>query len=223
MLQISSLQFLTELKDNNYKDWFEANRHRYEGARKDFAQLVDAVIAAFQKTEVSIAHIAGATTLFRINRDVRFSKNKAPYKSNLAASINKNGRSALTAGYYIHLQPGGNSFCAAGIWMPEAKYLQSIRQEIDYNLEEWEHIVESKKFKKEAGHLSREAAYVLKREPKGYDKGNPAIEYLRLKSFIAEKPLADTDFLQKNIVPIIVHMFEAVQPLVNFINRAIED
>jgi uncharacterized protein (TIGR02453 family) len=124
--------------------------------------------------------VDASKAIFRINRDVRFSKNKAPYKTNFGASINPGGKKSMIAGYYVHIEPG-KSFLAAGTYMPEAPYLSAIRQEIDYNLEEFKKIVGAKDFKKEFTSLSVEDA--LKTVPKGYDKENPALEFLKLKHF----------------------------------------
>lgn len=222
MLQKSTLQFLKNIKSNNHKDWMDAHRSDYEAAKKDFAKLIDEIIVAFGKKDVEIAHLTASACTFRFNRDIRFSKDKSPYKTNFGASINKNGKKAHDAGYYLHLEPG-NSFCGGGVWMPEAKQLAAIRQEIDYNWDEFQEIVDNKTFTKTYDGLSFASEYTLVREPKGYEKDNPAIEYLKLKSFIATKELPDSLFLGDNTVKEIIAAFTALQPLIVFLNRAVEE
>lgn len=200
----------------------DANRSDYEAAKKDFAQFVEEIIASFGKKDVEIAHLTASSCTFRFNRDIRFSKDKSPYKTNFGASINKNGKKAHSAGYYLHLEPG-QSFCGGGVWMPETKDLAAFRQEIDYNWEEFQAIVNGKTFTKAYGSLSFAPEYTLTREPKGYEKDNPAIQYIKLKSFLALKNLPDNLFLSNDGAKEIVSAFAALQPLVAFLNRALED
>jgi hypothetical protein len=157
--------------------------------------------------------------VFRINRDVRFSKNKEPYKNNFGASFSKGAKKINAAGYYFHLEPGA-SFLGGGLWMPEAPDLQKIRQEIDYSFKEFKGILGNAKFKNTFGTLSTEAK--LSRPPKGYDIENPAIEYLKLKSFTAIVPIADKDLWDVNIVKQSLTVFKTLSPLVHFLNRAID-
>jgi uncharacterized protein (TIGR02453 family) len=118
MIQASTLKFLKELKKNNNKPWFDANRKRYEEAKKDFENFIQQVINAHSKKDKTLASLKAKDCMFRINRDVRFSKDKSPYKTNLGASINKGGRKAFqTAGYYFHLEPG-QLFVGGGVYQP---------------------------------------------------------------------------------------------------------
>src|SRR5471030_2771432 len=137
MLKPSTLKFLKDLKKNNERDWFEKNRKAYEAAREDFASLIDAVIAEFGKKDKTIASLTAKECMYRINRDVRFSKNKAPYKNNMAASLIEGGKKSIFAGYYFHFQPGANSFVGGGRYMVEPDLLKKIRQEIDYSWTEF--------------------------------------------------------------------------------------
>jgi uncharacterized protein (TIGR02453 family) len=160
--------------------------------------------------------------MFRINRDVRFAKDKSPYKSNFGASINKGGRKAMaSAGYYFQVQPDRN-FAGGGIWMPEPGELKKVRQEIDYNFGDFKKIITSKKFKAVYGDLSRSAEYALSRVPKGYEPDNPAADYLKLKSFVAISFFTDADLTSKDLVKKTVAAFEALQPLLEFINHSME-
>lgn len=220
MLQPSTLKFLKDLKKNNNKPWFDANRKRYEDAKVDFASFIQAVINLHGKKDPSIKNLLAKECMFRINRDIRFSKDKSPYKTNFGASINKGGRKAWnSAGYYFHLEPGG-CFTGGGIYMPDPETLKKIRQEIDYNLPAFKKIIGSKKFKAVYGGLDNSEGFMLSRVPKGYEPGNPAAEFLRLKSFIAMVSLSDADLTSKNLVKKTVVAFEALQPLIEFINES---
>ena len=222
MLQHSTIKFLKELKKNNNKPWFDANRKRYEDAKADFATFIQAVIDLHGKKDPSIKNLLAKDCIFRINRDIRFSKDKTPYKSNFGASINKGGRKAWnSAGYYFHLEPGG-AFTGGGIYMPDPDTLKKLRQEIDYNLPAFKKLVGSKKFKTVYGGLDNNAEFLLSRVPKGYEPGNPAAAYLRLKSYIAMTSIPDTDLHSKNLVKKTVAAFEALQPLISFLNKSIE-
>mgnify|MGYP000091002003 FL=1 len=219
MLAASTLQFLKKLDKNNNKAWFDANRKQYEAAKLDFANLTGQVIAQFGKKEPAIALLQPKECVFRINRDVRFSKNKAPYKNNMGASIKAGGKKSLVAGYYIHLEPGGKSFVGGGLYMPDAGIVGKIRQEIDYNYAEFLKIVQNKKFVAQYGGLDFSEGMSLVREPKGYEKENPAITYIKLKSWVATAPLSDTALQDKNLATQLTKAFEYLQPLISFLNE----
>ena len=220
MLQKTTIKFLKDLKKNNNKSWFDVNRKFYEAAKDDFAGFIQQVINLHSKKDTTLKTLVAKDCLFRINRDVRFAKDKSPYKSNMGASINRGGKKSTQAGYYFHLEPG-QSFAGGGIWMPMPEDLKKVRQEIDYNYSNFKKIISSKKFKAMYGDLSNEAAYKLSRVPKGYEPGNPAAEYLKLKSFVAMVSLKDTDLTAKDLVKKTASAFEALQPLIEFINAAI--
>ncbi len=221
MLQTSTIKFLKDLKKNNNKLWFDKNRKVYEAAKADFAYFIQAVIDQHGKKDASIKSLLAKDCLFRINRDVRFAKDKSPYKTNMGASINKGGRKAEnSAGYYFHLEPGG-VFTGGGIWMPMPEELKKVRQEIDYNFAEFKKIIGAKKFKTVYGELSSNPEYKLVRVPKGYDSGNPAAEFLKLKSYIAMINISDADLTSNDLVKKTVAAFEALQPLIEFINEAL--
>jgi uncharacterized protein (TIGR02453 family) len=219
MLQASTLKFLKDLKKNNNRDWFEKNRKSYEAAKEDFRSFIQTVIDQHSRNDKSIKTLVAKDCLFRINRDVRFSKDKSPYKTNFGASINKGGRKAWdSAGYYFHLEPGG-SFTGGGIYMPPPDQLKRVRQEIDYNFADFKKIIGSKKFKTVYGDLDKSEEFLLTRVPKGYEPGNPAAEYLRLKSYIAMIKVSDADLTSKNLVKKTVEAFAALQPLIEFVNE----
>lgn len=222
MLEPQTLKFLLQLKKNNNKPWFEKHRAQYEAARIDFSNFVQLVIEALQKSDTTITGIISKDCMFRINRDIRFSKDKTPYKFHFGASIKRGGRKSPFAGYYFHLEPG-NSFIGGGMWQPEGAILKNMRQEIDYNWNEFHSIVKEKGFKKIYGDLYLGEDIKLSTIPKGYEKDNPAIEYLKLKSFIAETKLSNEELTKPGLHKKTVAAFEALQPLLQFINRTIEN
>ena len=222
MLQPATIKFLKDLKKNNQRDWFEANRKQYETAKIDFATHVQNVIDEFGKKDEAIASLKAKDCVFRINRDVRFSKDKSPYKSNMGASFIKGGKKSVLSGYYFHCEPG-NSFVGGGLWMPEVEGLKKLRQEIDYNFDEFKKIIGSKKFIATYKELSDSEGTRLSRPPKGYEAENPAIEYIKLKSFVAMTPVTDAELTDKKLVKKITEAFETLQPFIAFVNRALEN
>jgi uncharacterized protein (TIGR02453 family) len=221
MLQPSTIKFLRDLKKNNNKPWFDANRKRYEEAKADFANFIQQVIDGHGKKDKTIASIKAKDCLFRINRDIRFSKDKSPYKTNFGASINKGGKKAFsTAGYYFHLEPG-QCFVGGGIYQPEPDALKKVRQEIDYNFKDFKKIIGSKKFKSLYGDLDKSAEFLLSRVPKDYEPDNPAAEYLKLKSYLTITRLSDGEITSKALVKKTLAAFETMKLLVDFLNRAL--
>jgi uncharacterized protein (TIGR02453 family) len=221
MLEPQTLRFLNQLKKNNNKPWFDAHRVQYDAARINFSNFIQLLIDGVQQSDTTITGLTAKDCLFRINRDIRFSKDKTPYKNNFGASIKRDGRKSRFAGYYFHCSPGG-SFIGGGLWMPESADLKKVRQEIDYNWDEFSSIIREKKFKKVYGDLYKGGDVSLTNLPKGYEKDNPAIDYLKLKSFIAETKLSDDELTKSTLHKKTVAAFEALQPLLNFINRSLD-
>lgn len=220
MLQPTTLKFLKDLKKNNNKPWFDEHRKTYEQAKEDMIGLTTQLINAIAAFDAPIAHLKAKECMFRINRDVRFSKDKQPYKNNIAAYFNRNGKQGIGAGYYLHIEPG-QSFAAGGIWMPDPKDLVKIRQEIDYSFDDWKKITQDKKFKNNfPGGI--DGIELLVRPPKGYDENNPAIEYLKMKHFIVTKPLPDSALQSKTLVKELTKIFATMKPMIDFLNRATE-
>lgn len=222
MLQTSTVQFLKQLAKNNTKEWFDANRKKYESAKTDFASFIQKVLDDFSKTDTGLSSLMAKDCMFRINRDIRFSKDKSPYKTNFGAYLNAAGKKSMTAGYYLHIQPG-ESFVGGGFYQPDAEALKKLRQEIDYSFDEFKKIINNKKFKSVyTMGISKDEGISLSRPPKGYEETNPAIEFIKLKSIIAMVPLTDEQLTDKKFASTVVKAFEALQPLVIFVNRAVE-
>lgn len=220
MLSTIVLKFLKNLKQNNNKPWMDLHRNDYEKAKEDFHLFVDEMINNIAKFDTSIGMLKSKECSFRINRDIRFSKDKRPYKNNMAAYFNREGKKGRGAGYYIHIEPG-KSFVAAGIWMPEAKDLAAIRQEIDYNFEEWEKILSTASFKNQFKD-GIDNSDTLVRPPKGYTDDNPAITYLKFKSFIFRKSFSDKEVLDSSFPKAVSKTFQTVKPVIEFINRSLD-
>ncbi|HEX8517433.1 MAG TPA: DUF2461 domain-containing protein, partial [Bacteroidia bacterium] len=136
MIQRSTLEFLAKLKKNNTKDWFDKNRKEYDSAKENYKEFLAELILNISKFDPAVKSLEPKDCMFRINRDIRFSNDKTPYKTNIGASIAPGGKKSDSAGYYIHIQPGA-SFLAGGVWHPEPPQLNAIRQEIDYNMDEF--------------------------------------------------------------------------------------
>lgn len=218
-MKTSTLGFLRGLAANNDKTWFDAHRSEYENARADFLSFLTGVLQGLSEKDPGLAGLEPKACLFRINRDVRFSANKAPYKNNLGAFLCKGGKKSSLAGYYLHLEPGA-AFMGGGLWMPEAPALAKVRQEIDYCLGEFQGILRGKGFRDTYGTL--EDGHRLTRLPKGYEAGNPAEEYIRLKSFTAVRPVSDEELTSKDAVRLTVKGLNGLVPLIGFLNRALE-
>ncbi len=210
------LNFLEELKQNNNKAWFDANRLRYSRLRSDWLDFVQEVINRVSVFDSTLKYLEPKQCIFRLNRDIRFSNDKTPYKTNFGMSLSKYGKKDNFCGYYLHIEPN-NSFVAGGCYMPDAMLLAAIRQEIDYNANQFTSIVKDKKFIKTFGKIAGEK---LQRPPKGYDASNPMIEFLKLKSFLAEKKLSNDEIKDKKILTNLQTHFQIMYPLNKFLYQA---
>ena len=222
MISPSTISFLKSLKKNNNKPWFDNNREKYLDAKNNFEQFVKELLKKMILIDEDMKGLSAKNCCFRINRDIRFSKNKTPYKINMSAYFSKGGKKSIYAGYYFHLQPEGNSFVGGGLWHPEATELKKIRQEIDYCFPEFKKLINAPSFKKNYGELQKDESQMLVNVPKGYDKENPATDFLKMKSFVATKNIPDADLLSPKLGNEIIQSFKALLPLVKFINRSFE-
>jgi len=219
MLKSETIRFLATLKKNNNKEWFDKNRLRYEVAKNDFMVFVEKLLAELVRFDKAVIGLEAKKCMFRINRDVRFSKNKSPYKSNFGATMSPGGKKSNLAGYYLHVSPT-EVFIAGGVWMPESDKLYAVRQEIDYNLEEFKKIVNNNNFKKHFGALSQDEK--LANAPKDFPKDSPALEFLKLKSFIAYQKLNTKSVTSKTFLKECVSGYKAMYNLNLFLRRAMD-
>lgn len=215
----TTLKFLKQLAKNNRKEWFDENRKSYEAAKAEFEKLVATVIAKSLSFDPQLAGLEPKNCMFRINKDVRFSKDKSPYKTNMGASIAPGGKKSMVPGYYLHVEPG-KSFLAGGCWQPMPEALAAIRQEIDYNGKEFRKILSAKAFKTYFGALSEEGK--LKTAPKGYEKEHPDIDLLQHKSFIVVHDLTDAQVADKNFPAYAAKVFNAMLPMNNFLRNTMD-
>jgi uncharacterized protein (TIGR02453 family) len=211
--------FLKELKINNNREWFHANKPLYQEAKKEMESLVDTLIPGIARFDSSVKHITARESLFRIFRDIRFSKDKSPYKTNFGAWISKNGRKSCGPGYYLHLEPGA-SFLAVGVYMPDPDSLKKIRQEILYNVDVFKKILNSSKTQKHTTGLDEMDK--LKRPPKDFPADFPDIEILKNKHYILSQKVDDKQVMQEDFPQWCINVFKDLYPFNQFLEKALE-
>lgn len=210
--------FLKDLKVNNTRDWFSENKDRYNEAREEFNKSISSLILALAEIDPIIKGVEVKETVFRIYRDVRFSKDKSPYKTAMGAYIAPGGRKSKYAGYYVHAEPG-NSFLAGGAYCPQAAELSKIRSEIYYNAEEYKSILNTKEFKK----LFKEVyGSKLVNGPKGFPKDFPDIDLIKYKDYTLVHNIGDDFFTNPKFITNSIKIFKEVKKYNDFINRAID-
>jgi uncharacterized protein (TIGR02453 family) len=198
----STLQFLNELKKNNNRDWFTAHKATFkvhENEVKTFLNKVTELVRTHDEIE--------KLKVFRIYRDVRFSKDKTPYKYNFSGSLSRAGNERR-GGYYIHVQPQG-SFIATGFWNPEKEDLLRIRKEWEVDASDFRNILNNSKFKSVWGDLAGEE---LKTAPKGFDKEDPNIDLIRKKQFIFVKNFTDAEVIAPEFAQTVNECFMVIRP-----------
>ena len=220
MLSKDTLQFLEDLKANNNRDWFLDNKKRYEAFKKDLHQLIGDLLDAMKPLDPSLAMLEVKNCTFRINRDIRFSKDKSPYKSHVGIWISSGAKGMNRSGYYIQIEKGA-SFIAGGLYCPEAEDLKKMRKEIAYFHDDLEVILNEKDFKREFKDFDRNEKNTLKNPPRGYEKDHPAIELLKLKSFESTQRIDISEVTKKDFVATVSKKLIALKPLNDFINRAL--
>ncbi|GAB2772057.1 DUF2461 domain-containing protein [Rhabdobacter roseus] len=214
MIHPPTLAFLEELRENNNREWFQANRKRYEAAKQDLEKLIE-VLLRDVGTLQELGNTQVKDCIFRINRDVRFSKDKKPYKSWLSAAIGPGGRHSGRIDYYLQLQPGGESFLGAGMWSATPAQLAKYRQEIDYNAAELKKIIHEPRFRAYYPEIWGEST---KTAPKGYAKDHPEIELLRRKQLFFMHRFTDKEVLSPTFAASILEGVALVKPFCDFLN-----
>ncbi len=212
------LKFLKSIAKNNNRDWFEKNKPKYLEAKQSFEDFLEAFHSQLLKFEDGLAGLNPRKMGFRIYRDVRFSKDKRPYKVNMGAGFSPGGKMIQEPGYYIHIEPG-KSFVASGLYMPDSANLGKIRQEIDYNAKGFLKILNDKNFKKYFKGL--DDFDKVKTAPKGYPKDHPHIDLLKNKSFISSHYFTDAEVKDKKFVKKVAEVCKAIKPLNDFLKEAI--
>jgi uncharacterized protein (TIGR02453 family) len=218
MLTKETITFLKRLDRNNDREWLQTHKPDFERAKEDFARFVADLIGRISKFDPKIGGLLPESCTFRIYRDIRFSKDKKPYKTNFGAYLSPGGRKSGSPGYYFHLQPG-QSFLAAGKHHPEPGELLQIRRVITNHSDEFLKILKTKNFQKRFGEIHGQK---LKTPPRGFPKDHKAIEYLKLKSYLAYMELHDDDFvISKEFPTYVASAFKETKPLVDFLRKAL--
>ncbi|MCF8357615.1 MAG: DUF2461 domain-containing protein [Prolixibacteraceae bacterium] len=212
------LNFLKSLEANNNREWFEQNRNLYLKTKEQFLRITELLINEIRSFDRQIPYLNPKGCMFRIFRDVRFSKDKRPYKTNYGSYITKGGRKGGNPGYYLHIQPGG-CFLGGGIYMPPPEKLKAIRQHIFDNTAEFIEILEADSFKK---NFTLYAEDKLKTAPKGFPKDFEHIELLRYKSYSPLMNFSELKLSESNIIDFIVTKFRLMVPFNEFLYEAIE-
>ena len=211
----STIDYLKDLKSNNNREWFAENKEDFMTANTDFISFADDILCEMNKVD-SIETVSGKKSVFRIYRDIRFSKDKTPYKNHFSGSL-KRATDELRGGYYFHIEPG-NSFIGGGFWGPNPKDLLRIRKEINVNAEELIEVISAKQFISTFGKLEGET---LKTAPRGFDKNHPNIELLRLKQFIVSKKINDKDIFKSDFSNLVVTIFKEMRPFFDYMSSVL--
>lgn len=196
-------EFLNQLEQNNDRDWFNAHKDTFKSIEKEVKQFNTHVFNLLN-THDDVDKLK----LFRIYRDVRFSKNKQPYKTHFGCSFNR-VKPKLRGGYYIHIQPNNQSFIATGFWDPNKDDLFRIRKEFEMDDEDIRAILKDKEFASIWGNFKGDE---LKTAPKGFDKSHPAIDLIRRKQFIFTKEFSDQEVLSPGFITTVDQAFKAIRP-----------
>ena len=213
----SILSFLKGIQKNNSREWMEANKAQYLNAKGLFEEIITELIDKISAFDPYIRGAEAKKCIFRLHRDVRFSKDKRPYKDNMGGFINKDGRKGMDGGYYIHVQPG-QSMLAGGVYMPPSDVLKKIRQEIDYNPEAINKFMAGSDFKNYFGSFEGDR---LKKAPKGYDPDHPNIELLKLKYYIIVHRISDEELLKPDFINYASKVFKKMLPLNDYLRTAL--
>ncbi len=221
MITKEALQFLEDLIANNNTDWMHANKKRYEQYKKDYHVFIASLLTEMKTLDPKLEGLEVKNCTFRINRDIRFSKDKSPYKTNMGVWFTQNKFRKNSPGYYVHFEKD-NCFIAGGVWCPEPSELKQIRREIAFFHDDLEKIISDKNFQKGFGEITREEGNVLKKAPKDFDPSHPAIEFLKLKSFTASQRIDEKLFTDKEFRKIVAQKLIALKPMNDFLFRALE-
>lgn len=222
MIQKETLEFLEDLRANNYREWFQANRKRYEAAKENVLEVAAQVMDGINRFDPSLGYHDPKQLIYRINRDVRFSPNKEPYKTHFGVVMNADGnRRSPLSGYYFHIEPQG-SIMGCGMYMPDAQRgtLQAIRETIDRDWDGFSKIIHHPDFKKNFGDLCRDDK-ILKRVPRGFDPESPAAEYLKMTQFYIWKPVPDELVTSERYIPEMLRLCQLMKPFNDYMNQIV--
>jgi uncharacterized protein (TIGR02453 family) len=211
----ATIDFIKDLRENNNRDWFNANKHRYEQAHRNMIAFSDAVLDEMRKHD-NIETASGKASLFRIYADTRFSKDKAPYKTHWGVRYSR-ATQHLRGGYYCHIEPG-HAFAGGGFWGPNADDLKRIREDISINSNEWKELLSEPGIVKTFGKLRGES---VKTAPKGYDKNHEGIEWLRMKQFVLRHDFTDAEMMAPDFARRISDVFREMRPFFDYMSEVL--
>ena len=218
-IEKATIKFLSELAVNNNRDWFQTNKKSFDAAQANLVEFSGYLIGEIGKFDDAVIGIDPLSCVFRIYRDVRFAKDKSPYKTNLGTYISPGGRKSMQPGYYLHVHPG-HSFIAGGKHIPHGPETLKIRNAIAANTDEFLKIVEKKSFRETFGEMRGDR---LKSAPKGFDPDHKAVEFLKLKEFMAFQELPDDKVLTSAEFPkSLVHTLKEMYPLISFLRKSLK-
>lgn len=212
------LQFLQDLSENNNRDWFQDNKKRYEESKEKILFLTDVIINEIKKFDTSVQGVAPKDCVFRIFRDVRFSKDKRPYKTNFGSFICKGGRKSMNPGYYFHIEPG-QSFIGGGIYMPPSDILRTVRSYMAEYAPEFLDIINEPGFKNTFPEMYD---HQLKTAPKGFPKDHQYIDLLKYKSFVFSNQVDNKTIISENFIKHTVDSFKQLHKVNAFLLEALE-
>jgi uncharacterized protein (TIGR02453 family) len=211
------LSFLEDLAQNNNRDWFNEHKTTYQSALDTFKEFIGTVLAEISKTDPSVGDLQAKDTIFRIYKDVRFSKDKTPYKTHFGAWMAKGGRKSTDAGYYFHLEPG-QSFMAAGVWMPPKEQLTLIRQEILYHPSEFFKVINDPVLSQ--GYERGGKEDMLKKGPAGFPKDFEFMEEIKYKHYIFSRNYENKELMKKGFAESVAFDYKGLYPLIEYLNHA---
>lgn len=213
----SVLSFLDELRQNNNKPWFDQHRARYEQARGHFEHFIDLIIDEFRVAD-GLQDLSARDCISRIYRDIRFSKDKSPYKTNMWATIASGGKKTMRMGYHVALQPGGQSIIAGGMWEPSSEQLSKFRESIDRDASQFKRIIHNQAFTDAFGKLEGER---LKTAPQGYDKTHPEIDLLQMKQVMVVHYFTDSQVQASDFLSHVISGCRAMRPFLDYLDQLI--
>ena len=211
--------FINNLDQNNNREWFADNKDKYLAAKADFDDFVDIVGKQLEVIDSNFRYSQAKDYTFRIYRDVRFSKNKMPYKNHFGAFIANGGRKSINAGYYFHIEPNA-SFIGGGLYRPQKEVLKAMRQEIYYSHKDLEKIVLKDNFRKYYPEFMPDK---LKKGPKDFPKDCDAIEWLKYKSIAVSHAITNEEVVSDSFAKDVINGFKILTPMNDFINNAVRE
>lgn len=219
MIAESTFEFLRKLSRNNNREWFQANKTEYEAVRQNFVDFADKFLDELKATDPALYDTQIKDCIFRIYRDVRFSKDKSPYKLHFSAAFGAGGRKSGKSDYYLHIQDHG-SFLGGGFWNPTREELAILRQEIDYSPMRIKDIIYNPKFKSRFPAISGDQ---LVRAPKGYSEDHPDIDLLKYKEMFFMRTYSNEEVKSRHFLNTIVEDAKLLKPFLDYLNELINN